>query len=1218
MRHHRSDIDTAGLQDFLDSASNAADLGKRQYFTPASHAAAFASMLPACRHAVVDFTAGDGSLLAGSAINDSTHRLAIEIDPSVASVGAIVGDITRIFPLMVDIDWRADCFVLNPPFSLAWHTKNLHALSDSGVEAVRQVWQGVRRKPTIDSTLATLLIALDRLTSRGEGMLICNADTADRLFGSGIAADLARHIWLDVRTPSYFPNVGADIRFACIYFAREEQSTPATRIELEDASAESIAAALATYRTNAYARDGFRVTSQHYAAADTTINRWRTLREETRRTAESTPSSWNIWLSPQGFIQRHLTPFQKLSRKIPTDLVQRLDSLHGQAPMALVVQRATRDALVEAISGDIWRVHPDVLTSVKAALAAYGANRAPFYPLNAVQRLGYLDEQDIITCTSPLASPTGSQFEAGGQYAISSRSIDTLTSTSRPNLAGKLQVIEMHGKDLLIEITDARGIVQGFVPDPQSVPDRAHLLPLQSLVDTFEIPEVPDIATLQPERYQRHMATLATFEASLPVTPDGRFTYRIYQREDLCRFCLHDGGIFAWDKGLGKTSAAATIPTLHGSRRNLLIAPEGLYVQTIEEFSVKFGITLIPLPDQAAFRAHPELQTPYWELPATDTPAPYYITSYTAIGQNGADEWPDAVHGTTGETIKNLTREASRAALITGILGTGSAPLDPYTIARFTESVGEEITHTLPDGDTHTIRCIFTPTLARLCADAFECVIIDEGVRLKSDDSLMSMGIRQLRPAYRAVLTGTPVKNILDDIFWLAHWAAGGHELATARWPYENHPEARQRFAAEHLITEHNITREKEETERTGRRRSFTKRTATICNIHHLWKLLGPIVLRRRKDNCGESIVPKTITPVRVRPGTAQQAVYSRYLHHRPIYRKRTAKAHRETLEDFTPINPMAAVISQYQLLREAALSPDSPALADAVLGHDAKGPATSYTTFNPKHAACLTLVREMLERGEQCVILAPFQHFGKTITARLKSAGISVCNLDGNLSPRKRGEEAARFKRREYAVLVGTITSMSEGHNFAQCPNLILPSLSWAFDENDQAIDRVHRLTSLQPVSIYILITENTIDELLYQRFVEKSDSSSLAIDAHLITNPVQDINLADLLREAMATFDPNSETLDESAMDDEWVRTLRNRMARAFEVWREWQPPVVPEASGALSITQADIDSEKLLMLAAVTEVEATQPTPSPLLLKPSSRPDSLAAALAALDRI
>jgi len=134
--------------------------------------------------------------------------------------------------------------------------------------------------------------------------------------------------------------------------------------------------------------------------------------------------------------------------------------------------------------------------------------------------------------------------------------------------------------------------------------------------------------------------------------------------------------------------------------------------------------------------------------------------------------------------------------------------------------------------------------MADLCSHLFECVVIDEGVKMKGSDTQVGRGIRQMCPKYRLVLTATPVKNRLPDIFWLAWWAAGGHEEATARRPYAGGPEEQEKFAGTFMLSEFNKTKA---TEDPGKKSRYIKLRPEICNLYLLWKALGPIVLRRRK-----------------------------------------------------------------------------------------------------------------------------------------------------------------------------------------------------------------------------------------------------------------------------------------------------------------------------------------------------------------------------------
>jgi superfamily II DNA or RNA helicase len=715
------------------------------------------------------------------------------------------------------------------------------------------------------------------------------------------------------------------------------------------------------------------------------------------------------------------------------------------------------------------------------------------------------------------------------------------------------------------------------------------------------------------------------------------FAFRAFQVDDLARAAMHDGLVLGWDPGLYKSGAAYVWPMLKKARRVLIIAPEQLHDQIIEE-GQRFGITprrLMNLEDfygddilvRAGLAVTGGCAAAINASPASD----YWITSYMALGYNGGDMWTPK-EKENGELILNSTIIDRRQA-------------HQLYNEEFDHGIGEIKTVAGVDDSgpaspmpATEIRCVFTPTLALLCAGAsrtgsiFDCVVCDEAVRIKSNETYCSLGVRMLTQKYRLVLTATPIKNHLDDIFWLCQWACGGHPEPTARWPYPNTNTARETFANEHMLIEQNHTKEKEHQQRTGRHKTFKKRTPKICNIHRLWKLLGPVVLRRRKDDTGEEIVPKTIIPIRVKPGTAQQIVYRFHLDNPPKIAK-----------NGNPMERMSAIVAQLQNLRQAALCPDSPNLSEIglsmhglrqlikkakhnpladlaltekavlvarkgdrtpfegerdvaltildrmartgkidvakiieaapgleqklrpfIVDLDARKHARSWTDHNPKQAAILKLIEELISKGEQVVVVSPFQHFSQTLYRRLIEANVTTCLLDGNVSPDKRGKLARQFKQKRFAVLVGGIKSMGEGFSFECANNLILPSIEWAFDNNKQSIDRVHRLISEKPVTIYTLVTTNTIDERLESVFCEKTDSSNLALDGRLFADKTDEINLGKLLADAIRDFNPAAETIPENNIEEEWESTLRSKLRVAEQRFREFWPPVIPDITG------------------------------------------------------
>src|SRR5207247_2483152 len=67
---------------------------------------------------------------------------------------------------------------------------------------------------------------------------------------------------------------------------------------------------------------------------------------------------------------------------------------------------------------------------------------------------------------------------------------------------------------------------------------------------------------------------------------------------------------------------------------------------------------------------------------------------------------------------------------------------------------------------------------------AFAAVAMDEGTKIKSADSLMGRAARTLAPRYRMIASATPIKNRIQDLFWLLWWVAGARKNGGPGFPY--------------------------------------------------------------------------------------------------------------------------------------------------------------------------------------------------------------------------------------------------------------------------------------------------------------------------------------------------------------------------------------------------------------------------------------------------
>jgi hypothetical protein len=754
--------------------------------------------------------------------------------------------------------------------------------------------------------------------------------------------------------------------------------------------------------------------------------------------------------------------------------------------------------------------------------------------------------------------------------------------------------------------------------------------------------------------------------------PEPTFAFRSFQSDDMARAALQPGALLGWEPGLGKTMPAFSMPFIWRARTSLIVVQADLHQQLIDEGLAKFGVTVRVIDSQAtALRYMREGILPYpgmadrSPLPDGSMPA-YFITAYNWLGYNGGDEWqPDTptellrlrrltlIRQLCPPEIESVAAFVSRRDYrpthlqtpweILGIPAGSPMPViksawrtvarlfhpdlhpeDPHATARFqlANAAWEKLTgkdernfdarlaefhrespgfaaviltiHEIEAGIGTTvsgIKCVFTPTLASILADTFDCVVCDEAVAIKSGTAHAAEGVLRMAPRYRLALTGTPIKNKFPDFFFLGSWVAGFHDTPTTRWPYPGTPEGRAQFAADFGVMEENLTKAEKAATKGEHGKRFTKTDPTeICNIHRLWRIFGTVLIRRRKDDIpGCDIVAKKIIPVHVMPGTRQKQVYAHHVSHP------------------TPYDSLLATLgAQLTCLRQAALFPASPNLRQ----RDIAGSVSTHP-FTPKTAAILQLATDLMAQGEQLVVFSPFIDFSTHLAGVLSSAGVPHLQLDGTMSPQKRGLLIKQFKSGQAPILIAGIKGMASGHNLDNCHNLILPGLDWALDLNRQAIDRVHRLTSRKDVSIYILITKGTSDERLADLWQVKGNSADLALDGRLIQENREKVDLVRFMREAVADFDPTAATLCEDEITRRWEATGAAAIRDSFTTYRRLRPepprPAAKSTTRPLDRPLTPPHPDKPLVpahpvLTRPTPTATTPVTPAPAILTPA----------------
>ena len=1230
------------LQEVLEASKNGA-AGQSAFFTPLEFAKLCAHPLPNDRNVLTDLSGGSGQLLIGAANETTRMGLICDIENCRTKftekwphpeIIRIAGDCCKIYELLQEVSFRADCFALNPPWNLHWHKQNLAKLAESDVETVRQAFSNsdsLSGPDAIDSTVATMMIALDLMSNRGEGFLIANDATLERLiFKDGAPySSLAPHVWARAILKGN-PMTGEakqtfdkekDFETGVIWFAVAHIDGLDRDATFRADDLSEFAQAVEQIRMRRHRlRSGVSVMAR-YNLTEGCDDIWKSVRTEWDIRQGKRKPDYNIWLSPSGSIETYLSVFDNKSVKIPKHEAVSLFELNGKMAMELVMMRTERQLLLHHVNGGIWRVHPDLPKQVEEAVGAYYAARAPLYPLNPIQSLGFVDESETLECKidmrldskDRLETPAekiinecsrlkltihyqkyannpnvysiellpvkkapkellasayilkqeiadyqerqkglkgfdGVLFRAGKAYKVRTQTVLVSRTTEKPGLYGEDHEIYLRGQELAIFVKDETGIERCFMDRRHASEDvtvegevenkaesgyvynvTTEMHPdfdLETIAKHFAIPTAPDVGLCQPEKYKSNLQFLDSLEE---LVGNG-FRFKSFQRRDLSRAGLHDGLILGFVPGLGKTLAGIAWAlmkvglhpqangTLLPAAPVLIVAPENLHAQMIQDYGQLFGAAMpevIELDSQETFLKLSPLK-PGW-----------YISSFTQIAMNKVRSIPSVPEnngmddGALAVLMKFFgvrVQDAVEHKLLDEdkrLLSVHDRALNLCQKRRleWVYGVGEE---------KAGIKCLYSPSLADLVRHQFEAVIIDEAVRIKAEDSIVGVGVRSLDPKYRLVLTGTPIKNRLPDIFFLSAWACDALDAANARWPYHGNKEGEmERFAEEFMVMGRDLTKERKEAEARGgtytppdrSRRSKQRKgrpTAEVCNVHRLWKLLAPVVLRRLKKDIGEDIVPKIKKPIYVPMGKDQAKVYAYHL-----------KA------AYLDKNGMPAIGAQLQALRNCAAAPHSDLLMDKHGECDENGKPTyiyrSTKDYIPKLAACMTVIEEILARREQVVVFSAFHEPLDTLSRYLTKAGIAHDVLDGRMSAGRRGQLAMEFKLglpSAKPVLLAGNKAMAEGNSWNLCNNAILYAFDWAYDLFAQAIDRVHRLNSRKPVNIYPIICQGTIDRKLESMIDEKADATELVLDGAFMGEQIEEVNLAALLNIAHLEF--------------------------------------------------------------------------------------------------
>jgi len=319
-----------------------------------------------------------------------------------------------------------------------------------------------------------------------------------------------------------------------------------------------------------------------------------------------------------------------------------------------------------------------------------------------------------------------------------------------------------------------------------------------------------------------------------------------------------------------------------------------------------------------------------------------------------------------------------------------------------------------------------------LAAQPFHLVILDEAQMVKNAASRSARALRQLHSRHRLCLTGTPLENHLGELWaqfdWLMPGFLGDQRSFAARWrkPIEENGE--------------------------------TVRAALLA------QRVRPFILRRRKQDVATELPPRTEVIQRVQLQGRQRELYE-------SVRVAADKQVRRVLQRQNFAGAQISILDALLKLRQVCCDP-----------HLVKGSEIGADMERAKLHALTDLLVPLVDEGRRVLVFSQFTELLELIADALSALRLPFLSLTGNTRPAQRGEVVKRFQNLEVPVLLVSLKAGGVGLNLTAADTVIHMDPWWNPAVEEQATARAHRIGQDQPVFVYKLVVEGSIEERMLE----------------------------------------------------------------------------------------------------------------------------------------
>ena len=359
---------------------------------------------------------------------------------------------------------------------------------------------------------------------------------------------------------------------------------------------------------------------------------------------------------------------------------------------------------------------------------------------------------------------------------------------------------------------------------------------------------------------------------------------------------------------------------------------------------------------------------------------------------------------------------------------------------------GPRRAHSYADITRHDLVLTTYPLLWRdvdaLAAQPFHLLILDEAQMVKNAGSRSARALRKLQAPHLLCLTGTPLENHLGELWaqfdFLMPGFLGDVRSFNARW------------------------------------RKPIEENGETLRAQLLAQRVRPFILRRRKQDVATELPPRTETIQRVQLQGKQRELYE-------AVRTTADKQVRRALERQSFDGAQITILDALLKLRQVCCDPRL-----------VKGTTkTAQTMERAKLELLADMLPALVDEGRRVLVFSQFTEMLGLAAEMLDTLALPYLTLTGQTPPRQRGAVVRQFQAQDATsapILLVSLKAGGLGLNLTAADTVIHLDPWWNPAVEEQATARAHRIGQDQPVFVYKLVVEGSIEERMLELQTRKA----------------------------------------------------------------------------------------------------------------------------------